>query len=129
LNNNNTSIEDGSGEIGEQSSSSSIVSTTNTGSLVKTVFNTDQTTNEKNQTLSSNFNAQLSLKTAEAAAALAAKKTNYEKFAATRRLQDENHKKTLLLKMEVQQIFTEIIMFGSQVAIKKIRQIIGLEIF
>lgn len=70
-------------------------------------------TNEKKQNLSSNFNAQLSLRTAAgidaAAAALAAKKSNYEKFAATRLLQDENHKKTLLLKMEVQQKARELI--------------------
>ena len=51
------------------------------------------------KSLSSNFNAQLSLKTAEAEA----RKTNYEKMTAAKLLQDENQKKTQMLKLEVQQ--------------------------
>jgi hypothetical protein len=112
LGNSNASADDIS-----DGASSSHVSTTNAGSLVKTVFNSNATDSSgenstaKSQNLSSNFNAQLSLKTDTnaAAAALAAKKSNYEKFTATRLLQDENQKKTLLLKMEVQQKARELI--------------------
>jgi RNA-binding protein 26 len=72
---------------------------------------------DESQQISSNFDSQLSLKNEHSssslafanAATLAVKKTNYEKYMSAKLLQDENHKKTLLLKMDVQQKARELI--------------------
>ena len=98
-----------------QTSTHAIVTTTSSGSLTKTVFNQEQsnetTSTNKTQNLTSHFNASLSFKAASeaAAASLAAKKSNYEKYMAAKLIQDENQKKTMLLKMEVQQKARELI--------------------